>query len=244
MATKPNETYKWGENATHEQVAAYEDTGWPDDMIPPKRTQFNWYQNLVGKWLGWAEDAVGELVETVLDRWFTIVYGDLYWHQSIPNENGLYEFRLGVPALHTVRWLVAVTNGTAIAVQLREGDRTAPTHLELDFGVWDDNSDSWTSKYEFTRANTRNVILGGSSTEYVTPKGLVDYFSVKGNVVQEFGDIPNSAGIYTIGLPSVFIWGFAIVTDDRMFFVSVTQNPDYTANRWYEWESGAWVRKS
>lgn len=248
MATKPNETYKWGENATHEQVAAYDDTGWPSDIIPPKRTQFNWYQNLVGKWLGWAEEAVDELVSTVLERWFTVVYssGGANWEQTIPNENGLYEYRAGVPSLHLERWLVTVTNGTAVAVRLRTTTAGNPTHFELALGVWDDGLSAWVREYTFNRANSRSDILNESPVRYVTPRGLVDYFRVGGaGGPYLISQLDDGQGIYPAGRQAVVQGatvvvpiGFSIVLGDECWEVSV--NDDFASKR-YKYELGVWV---
>lgn len=217
MATKPNETYKWGENATHEQVAAYEDTGWPSDIIPPKRTQFNWYQNLVGKWLGWAEDAVDEIVDLVVDAWFVEVANA----QGVPHKTGIYK-----------RW-------SDHRFYLVHGDQMATvgfdqSHFTAGYYTWDGSQ--WVeSSNTFNRSNSRTAILQESETNYVTPNGLVDYFSVPDSTFSTISAVPHRAGVYTVA------FGISLVAGDILIFM-----PDASAdnNEVYKWVAGAWVYQS
>lgn len=227
MATKPNETYKWGENATHEQVAAYEDTGWPSDAIPPKRTQFNWYQNLVGRWLEWVEDAVDEIVETVLDAWFVEVAG----LQSVPHKTGIYKHELE-PRFYLV-------HGDQMATVGFSGPYFTARYYTWDGSQWVEGP------FVLDRSNTRTDILQESETDYVTPKGLVDYFSVKDSPPSIIDGVPNKTGIYQVAAGSGGIsGGLAIVIENRMWFISTSTQTSLDKNRFFLWENGIWVEKN
>ena len=220
MATKPNETYKWGENATHEQVAAYDDTGWPDDLIPPKRTQFNWYQNLVGKWLGWAEDTVDEIVETVLDAWFVEAGSD---PRFTPNRSGVYY------ASNAIRFVVEDV--------LMYGFQLLPNGIGI--SRYDRSGFEWSLRYIFNAASRRSDILSESELNYVTPKGLVDYFRVDGSEHANGLSVPHKTGMYTIGQNSIE-YGISFVMGDLQVMYPFDSSEDATL---FRWESGAWVQQ-
>lgn len=214
MATKPNETYKWGENATHEQVAAYEDTGWPSDIIPPKRTQFNWYQNLVGKWLGWAEDAVDELVGTVLERWFVELPANVaLW----PNKSGIYQGE-------GLYWAFMVEDVFALTIQL-----SGSSGITISQRLW--TGTEWGAPASFTRSNLRSNILQESETNYVTPKGLVDYFRVDDTLYPSVLVVPHQAGVYAVWASTVQA-GVSVVVGDVQIFMPAVAASDNTVLRW------------
>lgn len=201
MATKPIETYKWGENATHEQVAAYEDTGWPSDAIPPKRTQFNWYQNLVGRWLGWAEEAVDELVDRVLDAWLV----------EIPDNTALWPNKSGIYYAEEFYLVFMVKDMFAVHIQ-----PLGPYGGVL-IGRRRWTGSEWGAPQSFTRSNSRSDILQESEANYVTPKGLVDYFRVDRSfdTQDSYKNVPHEDGVYG----SIDKSGVYIVVGDLMFLL-------------------------
>lgn len=172
MATKPNETYRWGENATREQVAAYADTGWPSDIIPPKRTQFNWYQNLVGEWLGWIEETVDDIVETVLDRFFVLidagtVNDDLEPLQLVPNEFGIYRLRYDViGGTGETERLVVVDGVDTASVTAITGGVYQVYRINRSGNQWMDDG------VNFNRSTSVSDITARNDTRYATPELL------------------------------------------------------------------------
>ena len=221
MATKPIETYKWGENATHEQVAAYSDTGWPADNIPPKRTQFNWYQNLVGRWLGWAESAIDDIMSTVVDKWFVELPSTLI--SSVPNEDGIYWYNATSSTV-----IVFVRNSRALRLFLSVSELRVITY---------DYTSSWSPITEFKRSNSRSDILDESQVQYVTPRGLVDYFSVKGVTYHHPQVVPHQTGVYLLELEATnYLYGVSIVVGDNQAHI-----PFEGEGVAYKWENNEWV---
>src|SRR5699024_5217586 len=124
--------------------------------IPPKRTQFNWYQNLVGRWLGWVEDTVDEIVETVLDAWFVEIPNN---GNNWPNKTGIYRTEGG-------SLVFMMEDEIALSIRHR-----GAAGISINQRSW--TGSEWGNLSLFTRSNTRSNILQESESNYVTPKGLV-----------------------------------------------------------------------
>lgn len=223
MATKPTDSYKWGENADKEQLGGYVDEGWPDDSIPPKRTHFNWYQNLVGRWLGWAEEAVDELVDTVLDAWFV----------ELPDSTGSWPNKTGIYHVEGGSFLFMLKDKIAVSIQ------PETTGLYVSRRIW--TGSGWSLSGSFTRSNSRSSILQESETNYVTPMGLVDYFSVKDTAYPFPSQVPHQTGVYLMYNDATNKFaGVSIVVGDNQAYMPFGSSAE---GRAYTWENGAWVQQ-
>lgn len=239
MMAKPGLLPKWASTQTDPSQITdpedwnkpYEDLGWDlQDPTGPSGAVFNGWQKRVGQWVEWLEGKVDDIVETVLNRWFVVVPG----LSSVPNKTGIYKHETG-PRFYLVHDNQMIDVGFVIPLLDPDYAYLARYH------TW--NGSQWEEDGTLVSASYRPFILQESASAYVTPKGLVDYFSVTGaSYYTSPYQVPHQTGVYLLrsAPPQTTHYGVSIVVDNNQAYIPYDSSVNGGA---YKWENGQWIQQ-